>query len=186
MSGKDEYLSQLELETINGGQKLEGGMAFLVPLLTSLAMPIISKLISGGCCNHDEIKHRIKKMTASGFLQDIGEIIGKEFSNVKNDGKKTLKKFAPSAIEELSKRAAQFADSTIDKVSKKTKDVADTGIKKIAKSLINTIEASGIKSAGKKVDKRKSRGILLKKIMKTKGLSLPQASKFIKTNNLKY
>ena len=42
--------------------------------------------------------------------------------------------------------------------------------------------ASGAKSGG--VDKRKVRGMLLKKIMKEKGMTLPEASKHIKENKL--
>jgi hypothetical protein len=181
--GKDIYQNAYELQKIDKNQKIQGGaIPFLVPLLSQIAMPIISKLI-GGCCD-DSIDVRFKKLEASGFFKDIGEMISRELSNIKQQGKSTVKKYGPQVIDELSRRFKTFSDETVDKVASKSKDFIDDGIKNLSKKANQKIEALGIKSAGK-IDKRKSRGMLIKKIMKEQNMKLAEASKYIKANNLK-
>jgi len=54
--------------------------------------------------------------------------------------------------------------------------------KEIVKDMIKSSISGGAKSVG--ADKRRARGEIVKKIMKEKGLSLPQASKYVKEHGL--
>ena len=71
--------------------------------------------------------------------------------------------------------------------SKIGSELINQGAKQVMKQITNpqNVEMAE-ESAGGMSDKMRRRSILVKKLMKSKGLSLPEASKYIKQNNLKY
>jgi len=69
----------------------------------------------------------------------------------------------------------------------KASKITSCKLKKMLKILEEPVKVAKAVKAVKSTDKRKTRGILIKKLMKeNKGMSLPEASAFIKENDLKY
>jgi len=62
----------------------------------------------------------------------------------------------------------------------------DLGLQDVGKEIVKDLITSSIKGGAKSggADKRKARGEIVKKVMREKGLSLPQASKYVKEHGL--
>jgi hypothetical protein len=140
----------------------------------------------------------------------------KTVENVSKGGKihigKSLKNIGHSIVKDVSKGATIIKDTAIktgaNMAGKEAGEYLYNGLKEAGKSMLSSAPVIG-EEAGMAVaenpellmlaagmekvkktrivsEKEKRRHVLVKKIMKKQGVSLPEASNFIKSNNIKY
>lgn len=196
---------------VNGGspqikiQEVSAGMWWL-PLATELLSPIVKKVIGSGQCTEKQMQSKLlKEMRAAGFFGDLAKSLAKTLAS------KAVQGIATAVSNKAADVAQQGTSNLLDAVGQKIQGKgrkckggrtgpqiggcdplimpcpdADKSSKVCTKK--GAASSAGAKTAcAKRAEtKRDRRNVAVKKIMKEKGLSLIEASKYVKANNIEY
>ena len=176
----DTYYDQEELEQLDCGKKIRiKGAGLPVMLLASVLAPVLKKMITGKGreCSCKDIE---SKLVGSGLFRNFVKSILKTLAK---KGIEKAKDFALEKSSGLIKDTAQYLDEGVDALASgrvPRTPPKPRGGRRLVKPPKDVVADAGACS------RRASRNAVVAKIMKSKKLSLPEASKYVKDHCVPY
>lgn len=175
----DQYYDDVEIRQIDSGKikriggkskkiKMEAGFMWAVPALAQMFAPAISKIFTGGACDCKEIE---KELLGSGLFTDLASKFFKKIVTspiAQSVGRNLLQ----TGTKVLADVAVRKGNELIDETAKKYSGGKKSKLDKLVK--------------GSTSGKRERRNAVVKKIMKEKKISLPEASAYVKKQGIPY